>query len=140
MSQNNNKKQADLLNRREVLKGLATVPVLGLFFIKLWQKLRLDRLKKSNLLQDLVKENKAPSIVKNIGNNEHLRVGVVGYGGRGGHLTRGLGFATPDWTTNAAESAKKNKLNKGFETFMSQTDLNCSLVGVCDLFDARAES
>ena len=140
MSQNNNKKQADLLNRREVLKGLATVPVLGLFFIKLWQKLRLDRLKKSNLLQDLVKENKAPSIVKNIGNNDHLRVGVVGYGGRGGHLTRGLGFATPDWTTNAAESAKKNKLNKGFETFMSQTDLNCSLVGVCDLFDARAES
>ena len=140
MSQNNNKKQADLLNRREVLKGLATVPVLGLFFIKLWQKLRLDRLKKSNLLQDLVKENKAPSIVKNIGNNDHLRVGVVGYGGRGGHLTRGLGFATPDWTTNAAEGAKKNKLNKGFETFMSQTDLNCSLVGVCDLFDARAES
>ena len=66
MSQNNNKKQADLLNRREVLKGLATVPVLGLFFIKLWQKLRLDRLKKSNLLQDLVKENKAPSIVKNL--------------------------------------------------------------------------
>ena len=140
MSQNNNKKQADLLNRREVLKGLATVPVLGLFFIKLWQKLRLDRLKKSNLLQDLVKENKAPSIVKNIGNNDHLRVGVVGYGGRGGHLTRGLGFATPEWTTNAAEGAKKNKLNKGFETFMSQTDLNCSLVGVCDLFDARAES
>ena len=37
MSQNNNKKQADLLNRREVLKGLATVPVLGLFFIKLWK-------------------------------------------------------------------------------------------------------
>ena len=129
MSQNNNEKQADLLNRREVLKGLATVPVLGLFFIKLWQKLRLDRLKKSNLLQDLVKESKAPSIVKNIGNNDHLRVGVVGYGGRGGHLTRGLGFATPDWTTNAAEGAKKNKLNKGFETFMSQTDLNCSLVG-----------
>ena len=124
MSQNNNEKQADLLNRREVLKGLATVPVLGLFFIKLWQKLRLDRLKKSNLLQDLVKESKAPSIVKNIGNNDHLRVGVVGYGGRGGDLTRGLGFATPDWTTNASEGAKKNKLNKGFETFMSQTDLN----------------
>ena len=67
MSQENNTKQADLLNRREVLKGLATVPVLGLFFIKLWQKLRLDKIKKSNLLQDLVKENKAPAVVKNIG-------------------------------------------------------------------------
>ena len=139
MSQENKKSNTDLLNRREVLKGLSTIPVLGFFFIKLWQKLRLDKLKKSNLLQDLIKDSKAPSIVKNIGNNDHLRVGIVGYGGRGGHLTRGLGFATPGWTSNAAERAKKNKLDKGFETFMSQTDLNCSLVGVCDLFDARAE-
>ena len=130
MDQENKKLNADTFDRREVLKGLATVPVLGFFFIKLWQKLRLDNLKKSNLLQDLVEENKAPSVVKEIGNNDHLRVGVVGYGGRGGHLTRGLGFAPPEWTSSAAERAKKNKPDKAFETFMSQTDLNCSLVGV----------
>ncbi len=47
-------KQSDILNRREVLKGLATVPVLGFFFVKFWKKMRLDKLKKSNLLQDLV--------------------------------------------------------------------------------------
>ena len=60
MDQENKKLNADTFDRREVLKGLATVPVLGFFFIKLWQKLRLDNLKKSNLLQDLVEENKAP--------------------------------------------------------------------------------
>ena len=112
MSQENKKSNADLLNRREVIKGLATVPVLGFFFIKLWQKLRLDKLKKSNLLQDLIKDSKAPSIVKNIGNNDHLRVGIVGYGGRGGHLTRGLGFATPGWTSTQLKEPKRTNLIK----------------------------
>ena len=88
MNEENKGSNSDFLNRREILKGLATIPVLGLFFIKLWQKLRLDKLKKSNLLKDLISENKAPSIIKEIGNSDHLRVGVVGYGGRGGHLTR----------------------------------------------------
>ena len=54
MSQENKRSNADLLNRREILKGLATVPVLGFFFIKLWQKLRLDKLKKLN--DELLKE------------------------------------------------------------------------------------
>ena len=139
MSHEIKEKQSDILNRREILKGLATVPVLGFFFVKFWKKMRLDKLKKSNLLQDLVKQKKAPAVVSSIGNNDHLRVGIVGYGGRGSHLTRGLGFATPDWTTNAAERAQNNKLDKGFATFMSQANLNCSLVGVCDLFDVRAE-
>jgi hypothetical protein len=59
MSHEIEEKQSDILNRREILKGLATVPVLGFFFVKLWQKMRLDKLKKSNLLQNLVKDNKS---------------------------------------------------------------------------------
>ena len=82
MSHETKEKQSDILNRREVLKGLATVPVLGFFFLKFWKKTRLDKLKKSNLLQDLVKQKKAPAVISNIGNNDHLRVGIVGYGGR----------------------------------------------------------
>ena len=58
MSDEIKEKQFDILNRREVLKGLATVPVLGFFFVKFWKKMRLDKLKKSNLLQDLVKQKK----------------------------------------------------------------------------------
>ena len=62
MSHEIEEKQSDILNRREILKGLATVPVLGFFFVKLWKKMRLDKLKKSNLLQNLVKDNKSPEI------------------------------------------------------------------------------
>ena len=62
MSQEENTKQTDRLNRREVLKGLATIPVLGFFFIKLWQKLRLDKIKKSNLLVALINA----SVIRNV--------------------------------------------------------------------------
>jgi len=43
MSHEIEEKQSDILNRREILKGLATVPVLGFFFVKLWKKMRLDK-------------------------------------------------------------------------------------------------
>ena len=38
MSDEIKEKQFDILNRREVLKGLATVPILGFFFVKFWKK------------------------------------------------------------------------------------------------------
>ena len=54
MSNNTNEEKGTDLKRREVLKGLATVPVFGLFLVNLWQKIRRDKLKKANLLSDLV--------------------------------------------------------------------------------------
>ena len=128
--ENNNSDNNTSLDRRELLKGLATLPVLGAFFASLWAKYRRDAMKKSALLQDLIKEKKAPSVVSSIGNHERLRIGIIGYGGRGSHLVRGAGFATPGWTKRASENAKNNKLDKGFATFMQQEDLNTSLT-VC---------
>jgi len=37
MSESSNQQNNDM-KRRELLKGLATVPVLGLFLVNLWQK------------------------------------------------------------------------------------------------------
>ena len=126
------------MDRRELLKGLATLPAIAAFFVSLWAKLRRDAVKKSNLLQDLVKEKQAPPVVSSTGISDHIRIGIIGYGGRGGHLVRGAGFATPGWTDLSSENARKNRLDKSFATFMQQEDLNVSLVGVCDLFDFRS--
>ena len=52
----NKKQQSNDLERRELLKGLATVPVFGLFLVELWRKIRKDTLKKSNILSGLVQE------------------------------------------------------------------------------------
>ena len=97
------------LERREVLKALGTLPVLGAFFASLWAKYRRDAIKQSALLKDLIKEKKAPAVVSSIGNHEKLRLGIIGFGGRGSHLVRGAGFATPGWTNSASENAQTSQ-------------------------------
>ena len=139
MSNNLNKKDTTDNVRRELLKGLATIPILGIFILNVLQKWRRDKLKKSNIMADFVQEKKAPSVISNLSNSQHLKLGIIGYGGRGAHLVRGAGFATKGWTDATYQNFKKNKLDKAFNTFMSQEDLNCSLVGVCDLFDVNAD-
>ena len=106
MSENSNQQNNDM-ERRELLKGLATVPVLGLFLVNLWQKLRRDTLKKSNILSNLVQEKSAPAVVKGLSDSRHLNIGIIGYGGRGSHLIRGAGFATKGWTDTVSENARK---------------------------------
>ena len=105
MSENSNQKTD--LRRREFLKGLATVPVFGLFLANLWQKLRMDALKRNNLLTDLVQEKKAPAVISRLSDSKHLNLGVIGYGGRGSHLVRGAGFATKGWTDDAHKRSKE---------------------------------
>ena len=124
--------------RRDFLKGLATVPVLGFFLVNLWAKLRRDALKRKNLLTDLINEKKAPAIVSKLSDSKHLNIGIIGYGGRGAHLVRGAGFATKGWVDWAYESSRENKLHKAYATFMEQEDLNCSLVGAVSYTHLRA--
>ena len=99
------------LERRDLIKGLATVPVAGVFLVNLWRKMSRDKAKKANLLSDLIKKKSAPAAVKSISNSRHLNIGVIGYGGRGSHLVRGAGFATKGWTDTVSENARKNKLD-----------------------------
>ena len=127
------------VQRRDFIKALATVPVFGFFLANLWLKLKKDALKRKNLLVDLVQEKKPPVVIRNRSNGKHLNIGIIGYGGRGSHLVRGAGFATKGWTDYAYKANQENSLNKAYPTFMSQDDLNCSLVGVCDLFDVNAD-
>ena len=75
-----NKKDSTNLDRREIIKGLAGVPVAGFFLVNLWQKVRRDKLKKSNLLSNLVKEKKAPAAVKSL--STYVRIGSSIFGQR----------------------------------------------------------
>ena len=135
----NDNSNNDNVERRDFIKALATVPVFGFFLVNLWLKLKKDALKRKNLLVDLVQEKTPPTIIKSLSNNKHLNIGIIGYGGRGSHLVRGAGFATKGWTDYAYKANQENNLHKAYSTFMSQDNLNCSLVGVCDLFDVNAD-
>jgi len=130
------------LGRRDILKGLATIPVFGPFLYALFKKKLSDDFKKKEILAELGISKKAPEVLpKTILKKpkELVRLGIIGFGGRGEDLVRSAGFAHPDWIERKKKQAKENKLDKGLESFLNQEDLNVVLSGVCDVFDVRAE-
>ena len=131
-------------NRRDMLKGLATLPVLGLFFAKLYKKydmVQADQLASENFLKELGLGD-APSVLpSNTVNNsgKQLRLGFIGYGSRGEYLMRSAGFAHPKWIASMEAELLENKNDPRLADFMAQDDLNIVFNGVCDIFDIRAE-
>ena len=136
------KKEDVNLERRDILKGLATIPVFGPFLYAFLKKKLSDDFKKKEILAELGISKKTPEVLPKTDlkkSRELIRLGIIGFGGRGEALVHAAGFAHPDWIEKKKKQAKDNKLNKGLETFLTQEDLNIALTGVCDVFDVRAE-
>jgi predicted dehydrogenase len=128
--------------RRDILKGLATLPVLGIFFYKLGRKKAMDDYRKQEILAELGLEKKAPAVLPKTTmkkNGELIRIGVIGFGGRGENVARAAGFAHPDWIEQQKKAAAENGQNIALKDFLAQEDLNIALTGICDVFDVRAE-
>ncbi len=128
-------------SRRDLLKGLATVPVLGVFAYKYIQKQNYKKRKKQQIISDLGLDDikvEAPCVISGRP-NERLGLGIIGYGGRGQHLVRGAGFAPPDWIERCRKRAKENPQDRGLQTFMEQDDLYVDLTAVCDLYEPRMQ-
>jgi len=129
-------------SRRDVLKALASVPVLGVFFVGWYQKKLTADAKREAIMAELGISEGAPAVITDAisrppGNR--IRVGIIGYGGEGESLVRSAGFAHPEWIENSTAAAEQNPRNRGIATFMSQDDLNIDLTAVCDVFDVRAQ-
>ncbi|HPR62240.1 MAG TPA: hypothetical protein PLF35_14895, partial [Prolixibacteraceae bacterium] len=72
---NNNK-----VTRRDILKGLATVPVLGAFGYGMYKKWNLDRLRHNSIAQELglsfSDDDEAQSPV--VSDGKTIRLGIIG--------------------------------------------------------------
>jgi predicted dehydrogenase len=138
---NNNDNSQSGINRRDLLKGMATLPVVGAFGYGLYRKWNSDRLKKSNIAHELGLDfgSDAKPISATKSDGKTIRVGIIGYGIRGEQLMRAAGFAQPKMIDEWKESASKNKNDKRYIQFLEQDNLNITINGVCDLFDVRAE-
>jgi predicted dehydrogenase len=128
--------------RRDVLKAMASLPVLGVFFAGWYQKKLEEDAKREAIMAELGLSEGAPAFIPEAisrppGNL--IRVGIIGYGGEGEALVRYAGFAHPDWIEDQRDAAERNPRHKGLETYMQQDDLNIEITGVCDVFDVRAE-
>ncbi len=138
---NNKPKESSLPEspgRRNVIKALATLPVLGALGYGIYKKRQYDKTLRN--VGDVFKlSSETPTIAPLKSDGKTIRIGVIGFGGRGKYLLRAAGFATPEKLQEWIDAAKENKNDTRYEDFKNQEDLNIVFAGVCDVFDTFAE-
>ncbi|MFC1500224.1 Gfo/Idh/MocA family protein [Candidatus Zixiibacteriota bacterium] len=131
------KEAGDGIERRDMLKGLAGIPVVGWLFWRAFRKKGIDDFRKSQIIDELGDLQNAPAILPSARHaaGEKIRIGIIGCGGEGNWLSHCIGFThkwrIDDWTANNNRTA--------FEEFRAQPDLNLELTAVCDVYDVRAD-
>jgi predicted dehydrogenase len=129
-------KKLSKISRRDTIKALATIPVLGYFayaFKANMSKVRareevkyLERLKIERL--DALEEKLLPPT----GNSSNcIRFGLIGNGWRGEQLLRSLGYVHPDYFEDDI------LMDEGYKDFFNQENLNVEFTGVCDTFEVH---
>jgi len=128
--------------RREALLGLGSIPILGAVWWAGASGTVGRKREREAILERLNIQPSLPSAVPAI-SGEPVRVGIIGFGIRGEQLCRSLGYATDEWIA-AMEEAEALAKTEGrpftaLTDFRAQEPLNVRIVGVCDVFDVRAE-
>lgn len=125
-------------SRRSMLKGLAGIPLIGGILWAGASKSLAGQKRRKSILESLnIRASSPPASGSMAG--EPIRVGIVGYGGRGEHLCRVMGFASNTWLAEAKSAAEKNPKETRLKSFLEQENLNVKLTAVCDVFDIRAQ-
>ena len=125
-------------SRRSLIKGVAGVPLMGAAW---WAgKQFADEVtgKREEILNTL-DINAVPPPATGPMSGDPVRVGIIGLGGRGGHLCQSLGFATHDRMKTMVDGAAENPNDTRLKEFMDQENLNVNLAGVCDVFEVHAQ-
>ena len=71
------------LGRRDILKSLATVPVLGAFAYGYYKKKKYDRLLKKAIHSEISIDANNPVASRVVNKERQIRLGIIGTGGRG---------------------------------------------------------
>jgi len=127
------------MNRRDVIKGLATVPVLGAMAYGTWRKTRQDHIRGHKLAKELNMSSENLEYTPYKHDGDTLRIGIIGFGIRGTQLMKAAGFAPPKTVQGWKDDFAKDSRNKRYSDFLEQDSLNIQITGVCDLFDVHAE-
>ncbi len=123
-------------NRRDLLKGLATLPVFGAFGWAYAAKnvasgfSAIDYLKEMGF--DFNVDIVPPSYRASTG-GQIIKLGIIGNGWRGDQILRALGYADPKWYKEKMQSAAG-------KAFQRQPDLNVQVTAVCDTFSVYMDN
>lgn len=121
------------MKRRDILKGLASLPVLGFFGYE-FLKYKPERKKEPvNIFKELGLEQNV-SFSKNDSKagkpGDLIRLGIIGPGSRGMDLLYHTGFAPKERTDGMSEESLKS--------WSDYSKLNLEVTGICEVFNERA--
>ena len=136
---NNSSSEKKGLSRRDAIKGLATVPVLGAFAYGWYKKNKYDRWLRKATQDEISKNITDPVIGNKISNDKQIRLGIIGTGGRGRALLQATGFIEPETIDNWINKTGKFRPNIPYQEYLEQEDLNVVINGMCDVFDIHAD-
>lgn len=134
MEENSDKNKKRTYSRREIIKSLATVPVLGAVGYGIYRKKSHDQFLKNSISEELKMSKSEPLAPVKSGGKE-IRLGLIGYGIRGKQLALGLGFAHPTQIDEWKKAARDNSNDNRYKDFLDLDDLNIRITSVCDIFD-----
>jgi predicted dehydrogenase len=138
MTQDNTDNSNKKFTRRDILTGLAALPLVGVVGYGLLKNKAASDEKNQSLLGD-IKPEIQPGIPPLI-DGKTIRIGVIGSGGRGGYLMKAMGFVHPDRIDEYIEKGKTDKFwNEYLAEFRDQENLNIKITAICDIFDKNAE-
>jgi predicted dehydrogenase len=126
------------ISRRDTLKALATIPVLGYFGYAAKAHMAARAESDGGNFKERLKINRIETLDEKLypptGKSDlTIRFGLVGNGWRGEQLLRQLGYVHPDFFE---EDLLKDK---GYEAFFNQEDFNIEFAAVCDTFEVRSQ-
>jgi len=127
------------ISRRDILKGLATVPVVGALMYGWYRKRKYDNLFKKAIQEEVKLDALNPVLNRKVSNDKQIRLGIIGTGSRGRSLLKAAGFLRPESIDQYLKGASKNNSDKRYQEFLEQDDLNVVVNGVCDVYDINAE-
>ncbi|HCO66914.1 MAG TPA: oxidoreductase, partial [Dysgonomonas sp.] len=105
--------------RRDMLKALVTVPVVGAMAYGIYKKQKFDKSQRD--VSDVFSLSKESAKIAELQpGGELIRLGIIGCGIRGKQLLRALGFATPEYLQTRIDAAKKDKKDTRYKDFKEQ--------------------
>jgi predicted dehydrogenase len=125
-------------SRRDILKGLGSIPILGSVWWAGASYTGKAKRERENILKTL-NIDAAPPPPTGPMSGDPIRVGIIGFGIRGKQLCNSLGFATKDWLSEMKDANISNPQDQRLQEFLGRENLNVKLTGVCDIFDVQAE-
>jgi predicted dehydrogenase len=123
------------MERRDVLKSLISLPVVGGLAYAWYRKRKYEKYLHLNIQDELNISSEPVATSADPSGGKEIRLGLIGYGIRGKDLAMAAGFTHSTRIDYWKEAAINNKQNKEYEDYLAQEGLNVRLTAVCDIFD-----